>query len=251
MNGIICITGATSGVGQATARLFLENGWKVIGTGRRKDRLEAMRNALGEDFLGLPFDIRDREQTLEAFRSLPENFASVDVLLNNAGLFAGHGRTQDADLDAWECMVDTNILGLLRCTRLLVPGMLARKRGHIVNIGSATATRPFPTGNVYSASKAFVQQFSDNMRADLLGSPIRVTCISPGRTRTEFALVHNDGDQARTEEEYRLGQPLLPEDIARTVWWVVSCPPHMDVTQIEIMPVCQADGGPRFLAPNS
>ena len=247
MNGTLCITGATSGLGQATARLFIEKGWRVIGTGRRKDRLEAMEKDLGSAFLGLAFDIRDKEQTASAFRSLPESFASIDVLLNNAGLFVGHGRAQDADIEDWECMVDTNILGLLRCTRLLLPGMLERKRGHIINISSAAATRPFPTGNVYSASKAFVQQFSDNMRADLLGSPIRVTCISPGRTRTEFALVHNDGDTARTEEEYSLGQPLLPEDIANTVWWVVSCPPHMDVTQIEIMPVCQADGGSRFL----
>ncbi|WP_298069304.1 SDR family NAD(P)-dependent oxidoreductase [uncultured Mailhella sp.] len=246
MSNTICITGATSGLGQATARLFVKNGWKVIGTGRREDRLQSLKQELGDSFFGLTFDIRDRAQTFAAFGSLPENFAAVDVLMNNAGLFAGHGLVQNADMDAWERMVDTNILGLLHCTRTVLPGMLARKHGHIVNIGSATGTRAFPTGNVYGASKAFVRLFSDNMRADLLGTPIRVTCISPGRTRTEFALVHNDGDVESMEQEYRQGQPLLPEDIAHTVWWVINCPPHMDVTQIEIMPVCQADGGVRF-----
>ena len=153
---------------------------------------------------------------------------------------------QDGDTEAWETMVNTNILGLLYCTRLLLPGMLARGRGHVVNVGSVAGSRAFPTGNVYGASKAFVRHLSDNMRSDLLGTPIRVTCLAPGRTRTEFSLVHNAGDAALAEKEYATGRPLDAEDIARALWWVVQCPPHMDVSFMEIMPTGQADGGPRF-----
>ena len=242
----ICITGATSGLGRAAARLFVDKGWNVIGTGRRRERLEEMREELGERFLSLCFDIQSREQTARAFAGLPEAFSSVDVLLSNAGLFAGEGRIQDGDLDAWETMVQTNILGLLYCTRLLLPGMLSRGRGHVINVGSVAGNRAFPTGNVYGASKAFVRHLSDNMRSDLLGTPIRVTCLAPGRTRTEFSLVHNAGDQAKADKEYAQGKPLEPEDIARAVWWVVDCPAHMNISYMELMPVGQADGGPRF-----
>lgn len=246
MSNIICITGATSGLGRAAARLFMKNGWKVIGTGRRKARLDEMREELGDEFYGLCFDIRSREQTKDAFAGLPSEFSDIDVLLNNAGLFAGNGRMQNADMDAWETMVQTNILGLLYCTRQILPGMVERRRGHVVNIGSVAGSRAFPTGNVYGASKAFVRHLSDNMRSDLLGTPVRVTCLAPGRTRTEFSLVHNDGNAALAEKEYSKGQPLEAEDIARTIWWVVQCPPHMNINYIELMPVGQADAGTCF-----
>lgn len=244
--GVICITGATSGVGQASAELFIRQGWKVIGTGRRKDRLDDMKKRLGSRFLGLCFDIRSRKETQAALARISGEFSAVDVLLNNAGLFAGDRRMQDGDMDAWETMVFTNILGLLYCTRQLLPGMLERGRGHIVNIGSVAGSRAFATGNVYGASKAFVHHLSDNMRSDLLGTPVRVTCLAPGRTRTEFSLVHNAGDEVRAEREYSVGQPLSAEDIAGTVWWVVQCPSHMNVSYIEVMPVGQADAGTAF-----
>ena len=246
MSNVICITGATSGLGRAAARLFIDNGWRVVGTGRRRERLEKMRGELGVHFFGLCFDIQSREETKAAFDGLPEDFSAVDVLFNNAGLFAGDGRVQDGDTEAWETMMNTNILGLLYCTRLLLPGMLARGRGHVVNVGSVAGSRAFPTGNVYGASKAFVRHLSDNMRADLLGTPVRVTCIAPGRTRTEFSLVHNAGNAEKAEKEYATGRPLDPEDIARALLWVVECPVHMDVSYMELMPTGQADGGPRF-----
>lgn len=246
MSNVICITGATSGLGRAAARLFIDNGWRVVGTGRRRERLEKMRGELGVHFFGLCFDIQSREETKAAFDGLPEDFSAVDVLFNNAGLFAGDGRVQDGDTEAWETMVNTNILGLLYCTRLLLPGMLARGRGHVVNVGSVAGSRAFPTGNVYGASKAFVRHLSDNMRSDLLGTPIRVTCLAPGRTRTEFSLVHNAGNAEKAEKEYATGRPLDPEDIARALLWVVECPVHMDVSYMELMPTGQADGGPRF-----
>ncbi len=242
----IFITGATSGLGQATARIFLENGWKVIGTGRRADRLSSMKESLGENFLGLCFDIKEKNAVKKAIDSLPENFAAVTVLMNNAGLFLGNSPVQSASVEDWEIMVQTNILGLLYCTREILPGMLQRGSGHIVNIGSVTGTRAGRICNVYGASKAFVRQFSDNMRADLLGTPIRVTCIEPGRTYTEFSLVHSRGDKEASERDYAGGEPLQPEDIANTVWWAVNCPQRMNVSKIEVMPTSQADAGTVF-----
>ncbi len=244
--GIICITGATSGLGQASAELFIRKGWKVVGTGRRRERLSAMGERLGSRFLGLCFDIRSREETQKALSQIPREFAAIDVLLNNAGLFAGEGRMQDGDLEAWENMVSTNILGLLYCTRLVLPGMLERGRGHIVNMGSVAGSRACAMGNVYGASKAFVRHLSDNMRSDLLGTPIRVTCLAPGRTRTEFSLVHNAGDAEKAEKEYSGSQPLSAGDIAGAIWWIVHCPPNMNVSYLEVMPVGQADAGTVF-----
>lgn len=242
----IFISGVTSGLGQATAELFIANGWKVIGTGRRAERLAELEARFGESFHSLCFDIRDRAATEAAIASIPEAFADIAVLMNNAGLFVGTQPVQTANIDEWETMVHTNILGLLYCTRALLPGMLERGRGHVVNIGSVTGTRACRTGNVYGASKAFVRHFSDNMRADLLGTPIRVTCIDPGRTRTEFSLVHSGGDVEASERDYVNVEPLLAEDIANTVWWVVNCPPRMNVSKIEVMPVDQADAGTTF-----
>ncbi|MBR3881586.1 MAG: SDR family NAD(P)-dependent oxidoreductase [Mailhella sp.] len=242
----IFISGVTSGLGQATAQLFIQNGWKVIGTGRRAERLESLRSELGENFLGLCFDIRDKAAVDAAIASIPEGFSQIAVLMNNAGLFVGTQPVQTASMDDWETMVQTNILGLLYCTRALLPGMLERGKGHVINIGSVTGTRACRTGNVYGASKAFVRHFSDNMRADLLGSPVRVTCIEPGRTRTEFSLVHSGGDVEASERDYLGGEPLLAEDIANTVWWVVNCPQRMNVSKIEVMPTCQADAGTMF-----
>lgn len=246
MGGTILITGATSGIGMATASHFAGNGWRVIGCGRRAERLEKLRGELGDSFLPLRFDIRDRKQTAKAIANIAAPFAAIDVLLNNAGLFLGSKPFQEADFGDWEVMLETNIMGLLHCSRLILPGMLERRRGHIINIGSSTGTRPGKIANVYGSSKAFVRFLSDNMRADLLGSPIRVTCISPGRTRTEFSLTHSRGDSAAANKDYAVGEPLLPQDIAEAIWWVASRPARMDVTQMEIMPVCQADAGSVF-----
>ena len=244
--GIICITGATSGLGKAAVELFISRGWKVVGTGRRQERLNAMKARLGSRFFGLCFDIRSREEMERALSQIPPEFSAVDVLLNNAGLFVGNGRVQNGDMDAWENMVSTNILGLLYSTRLMLPGMLERGRGHIVNMGSVAGSRACAEGNVYGASKAFVRLLSDNMRSDLLGTPIRVTCLAPGRIRTEFALVHNAGDREKAEKEYSTGQPLSAEDIAGAIWWIVHCPPNMNVSYMEVMPVGQADAGTSF-----
>ena len=244
MENIILITGATSGIGQAMAQIFWNNGWKVIGTGRRKSKLEEMAAGMDGRFLPLDFDIGNRQEVEQKLGNIPADFAEISVLVNNAGIALGGNLAPETLLDDWERMISTNILGMLYCTRLLLPGMVKRKRGHIVTIGSCVGTRPARTANVYAASKAFVRSFSDNLRADLLGTPIRVTCLSPGRTRTEFSIVRTKGVEEEASKDYAKGEPLVPRDIAEALWWVVNCPARMDVTQIEILPVTQADGGP-------
>lgn len=246
MDKILFVTGATAGIGKATAKLFVREGWKVIGTGRRRERLEQLRTELGEAFLPLVLDIRDRGETAKVLANLPDAFSRIDVLLNNAGLCLDAGPLPEANLDDWECVVQTNIMGLLYCTRLILPGMVERRRGHIVNLASAAALRPAAGNNVYGSTKAFVRLLSDNMRADLHGTPIRVSCISPGRTFSEFGLVRNHGNEESTETLYSTCEPLQSEDIASAIWWVVNCPPNMDVTQMEILPTGQADAGSKF-----
>jgi len=240
---IICITGVTSGVGRETAHRFIKEGWKVIGTGRRQARLDELKSELGTDFLGLCFDVQDREAVFTVFANLPAEFAAIDVLLNNAGLSIGMDPVQSSSMDDWDIMIKTNINGLLYCTRAILPGMLERNKGHIVNIGSVAGSRSFKCGNVYAASKAFVNHFSNNLRCDILGTPIRVTNIEPGMLHTEFMEVRYKGDTAVSDAFYKSADPLLPQDIAEAIHWTVSCPAHMNVCSMEIMPVCQADGG--------
>jgi len=237
---IVFVTGATSGFGQATARRFAQDGAKVIGTGRRKDRLEELWDELGENFLPLNFDVGCRKEVENAITNLPERFAAVDVLVNNAGGALGLDPAQTANLEDWEKMIDANVKGLVYCTRLLLPGMVERNRGHIINIGSVAAEFPYPGGNVYGAAKAFVHQFSYGLRSDLLGTAVRVTDIQPGLAKTEFSEVRFKGDKTRAEAVYEGTQPLTADDIADAIHWVATRPAHVNINSIQLMPVCQA-----------
>lgn len=237
----IFVTGATSGFGEACVERFAQDGARIIGTGRRKDRLEKLRAKLGDKFLPLPFDVGKRAQVEQAIGSLSPEFASVDVLVNNAGGAVGLDPAQDADLDDWDAMIDSNIKGLVYCTRLLLPGMVERNRGHIINIGSTAGEWPYPGGNVYGGAKAFVRQFSNNLRADLLGTAIRVTDIEPGLAGgTEFSEVRFKGDKKKAAAVYEGTQPLTAEDIADAIHWVATRPAHVNVNVMQIMPVSQA-----------
>lgn len=238
------ITGATSGFGEASARLFSKKGWKLILTGRRQERLERLQKELGGvDIVHCCcFDISNRQAVEEAFQSLPEAFSNIDVLLNNAGLALGLESVENTDLDDWEKMVDTNIKGLMYCTRTILPMMKQRGLGYIINIGSVAGNWPYPGGNVYCATKAFVRQFSLAIRADLLGSGIRVTNIEPGNAETEFSDVRFNQDNDRAEKVYQNMVALTAQDIADTVFWLANTPEHMNVTTMEIMPTEQSTG---------
>lgn len=241
MNQTILITGATSGFGKACADLFAAEKWRLIICGRRKDRLQKIKNLFPEVPIHcLQLDVRDRQQVHDCIGNLPPEFKDIDVLLNNAGLALGLEPAQNAELDDWEQMIDTNIKGLCYVTRAVLPGMVNRNRGHIVNMGSVAGTWPYPGGNTYGASKAFVKQFSNNLRADLLGKQIRVTNIEPGLAETEFSVVRFHGDRDRAENVYTGTQPLTGKDIAEIVLWVTSVPPHININALEVMPVCQS-----------
>ena len=240
---IVFITGATAGFGLATAKRFHQDGVKVIGTGRRADRLEKLAKELGANFLPLPFDVGNRKQVEQVLAKLPADFAAVDVLVNNAGGAIGLDPAQQADLDDWDAMIDSNIKGLVYCTRLLLPGMIERRRGHIVNLGSVAGEFPYPGGNVYGGAKAFVHQFSNNLRADLLGTPVRVTNVEPGMVGgSEFSEVRFKGDKKRAAAVYEGADPLTSEDIADVIHWIVTRPARVNINHIQLMPVCQAYG---------
>jgi len=218
MTKIILITGATSGFGKASAELFHSNGWKLILTGRRKDRLLELQEKFGkEDVHIAAFDIRDRQQVENMVINIPPDFQDIDILLNNAGLALGLGPAHETDLDEWENMVDTNIKGLLYMTRLILPAMVARGKGHVINLGSIAGSWPYPGGNTYGATKAFVQQFSRNLRTDLAGTGIRVTNIEPGLAESEFSIVRFCGDTDKAAKVYEGTQPLTPVDIAEII----------------------------------
>jgi 3-hydroxy acid dehydrogenase/malonic semialdehyde reductase len=240
MTSTVLVTGASSGFGAAIARRWAASGAKVVAAARRVDRLQQLADEFGPNVLPVELDVRDRVAVAKTLGSLPEEFAAVDVLVNNAGLAKGIEPAQAADLDAWQQMIDTNCAGLVYCTRAVLPGMVERGRGHVVNLGSIAASYPYPGGNVYGATKAFVRQFSLNLRSDLHGTGVRVTCIEPGLAgETEFSAVRF-GDQAKAEALYAGTQPLTPEDIADAVQWAVSQPPHVNVNTIELMPVAQS-----------
>ena len=241
---IVLITGATAGFGAAIARRFVREGHRVIAAGRRADRLAALRAELGAaSVLALPLDVRDRAAVATTIAALPPDWADVDVLVNNAGLALGLEPAQKADLDQWETMIDTNNKGLVFVTRAVLPGMVARDRGHVVNMGSVAALYPYPGGNVYGATKAFVKQFSLNLRADLFGTKVRVTDVEPGLVGgSEFSVVRFGGDTARAASMYEGTDPLTPEDIAEAVYWVTTLPARMNVNTLELMPVCQSFG---------
>ncbi len=240
---VVFVTGATAGFGTAIARRFLQDGAKVIGTGRRQDRLDGLKKELGENFHGLNFDVGKRSEVERAIASLSGELAKVDVLVNNAGGALGLDPAQSANLDDWDGMVDSNVKGVMYCTRRLLPGMVERKRGHIVNIGSIAGEWPYPGGNVYCGVKAFVRQFSLSLRSDLLGTGVRVTDVEPGLSGgTEFSQVRFKGDEKRAAAVYEGVQPLTPEDIADSVHWVTTRPAHVNVNTIAIMPANQAFG---------
>lgn len=233
------VTGATSGFGRAIAERLAREGARVVICGRRQDRLAQLARSIGERAHPVVLDVRDRAAIGAAVAGLPAAFAEVDILVNNAGLALGLEPAQRASLDDWDTMIDTNCRGLVTCTRALLPGMVARKRGHVVNIGSIAASYPYPGGNVYGATKAFVHQFSQNLKADLLGTGLRVTVLEPGMADTEFSLVRLK-DEGKAKAVYHGMQPLTAEDVAETVSWCVARPPHFNVNVIEMMPADQA-----------
>jgi len=235
------VTGASSGFGAAIVRRLVAEGVQVVAAARRGDRLTGLVEELGPRVHPLGLDVRDRPAVDAAFAGLPEEFRQVDLLVNNAGAALGLEPAQTADPDNWQVMVDTNCAGLLHCTRALLPGMVARRRGHVVNLGSIAGTYPYPGGNVYGATKAFVHQFSLNLRSDLHGTGVRVTCIEPGLSGgTEFSLVRFDGDEAKANAVYQGVQALTAEDVAEAVMWATGQPAHVNINVIEVMPVAQS-----------
>lgn len=237
---IALVTGATSGFGQAMARRVLRAGGRVIATGRRVERLEELEHEGGGMLLTRALDLRDGDAGKMLVESLPPEFAAIDIAFNNAGLALGLEPAQRADLADWETMIDTNVTGLVRVAHAILPGMVERGRGHIINMSSVAGTWPYPGGNVYGATKAFVRQFSLNLRADLLGTPIRVTSVEPGACETEFSQVRFRGDDAAAAKVYAGMKPLSAEDVVDTVEAVLRLPAHLNVNSIEIMPVQQA-----------
>lgn len=240
MSKIALITGATAGFGTAICRALIQAGYFVIGTGRRTERLTSLKAELGEKFLPLAFDISDRLATQEAIKSLPTQWKNIDLLVNNAGLALGLESADKANLDDWEQMIDTNIKGLVNITRFVLPQMVERNTGHIINLSSIAGTYPYPGGNVYGGTKAFVTQFSLNLRADLAGKNIRVTSVEPGLCGgTEFSNVRFKGDNERAEKLYENVQYVTPQDIANMVLWLNQQPEHVNINRIEVMPTAQ------------
>jgi 3-hydroxy acid dehydrogenase / malonic semialdehyde reductase len=237
----VFVTGASSGFGAAITRRYASEGARVIAAARRADRLHELVTELGDRVLPVTLDVRDEAAIRDAVANVPEEFAGIDVLVNNAGLAKGLEPAHRADPADWDQMIDTNCRGLVHCTHAVLPGMVARGRGHVVNLGSVAATYPYPGGNVYGATKAFVHQFSLNLRSDLHGTGVRVTCVEPGMCAgTEFSLVRFGGDAARAEAVYEGMQALTAEDIAETVYWVTAQPPYVNVNVVELMPVAQS-----------
>jgi 3-hydroxy acid dehydrogenase / malonic semialdehyde reductase len=238
--GVVLVTGASSGFGAAVARRFAADGARVVATARRADRVRDLAAEFGPQVLPLTLDVRDRSAVAEAIAALPEEFKAIDVLVNNAGLALGLKPAQEADVDDWDQMIDTNCKGLVYCTRAILPGMVARRRGHVINLGSVAGTWPYPGGNVYGGTKAFVHQFSLNLRSDLHGTGVRVTCIEPGMADTEFSTVRFSGDKAKADDVYAGMQPMTADDIAESIYWAASMPQHVNVNTIELMPTAQS-----------
>ena len=241
---IVLVTGASSGFGAAIARRFANQGHRIIAVGRRQERLRELAAELGNDCVHtLTLDVRSRDAISAALEGLPAQFAQVSVLVNNAGLALGLEPAHQADLDAWDEMVDTNVKGLMYMTRAILPKMVARNAGHVINMGSVAASYPYPGGNVYGASKAFVRQFTLNLRADLVGTKVRVTDIEPGLVGgTEFSTVRFGGDTARAAKMYQGADALTPDDVAEAVYWAASLPARVNINTIEMMPVTQTFG---------
>ena len=233
---VVCVTGATSGIGRATVERFVKEGWEAVALGRREERLAALAAEHPDRIRTARLDVRHRDEVEQVFKAMGD----IDVLVNNAGLALGLEPAQECSLDDWDTMVDTNIKGLLYCTRAALPGMVARKAGHVVNLGSIAGTYAYPGSNVYGPSKGFLLQFSRGLRCDLHGTGVRVTDIEPGLLESEFSDVRFKGDESRFENLYKNAHPLRPEDVADAIWWVTTRPAHVNVSQVEIMPTTQS-----------
>ncbi len=244
MSRVALVTGATAGFGTAITRRLVRDGFRVIAAARRADRLEALRAELGDDVLAMPLDVTDAAAVAGLPGSLPEGWREVEVLVNNAGLALGLDPAQQATLSDWDTMVATNVTGLIHLTHALLPGMVERNLGHVVNLGSIAGSYPYPGGHVYGATKAFVKQFTLNLKADLVGTFVRVTDVEPGLCGgTEFSTVRFDGDAAKAAKVYEGTEPLTSEDIAEAVGWVVGLPRHVNINRVEMMPTCQGPSG--------
>ena len=241
MTKTVLITGATAGIGEASARRFTAGGWRVIGTGRRGDRLRQLQGELGDSFLPLEIDMCDRA-ALESLARLDGEWSGIDLLLNNAGLAPPTDPLPDTDWDRIATVIDTNVTGLVALTRALLPTLIERK-GAIVNLSSVAATYPYKGGAVYAGTKAFVRQFSLDLRCDLAGTGVRVTSIEPGMAETEFTIVRTGGDKAASDKLYAGMNPMTAEDLAETIWWVATLPPHLNINTLELMPVTQSWAG--------
>ena len=241
MTKTILITGATAGFGQAAARRFAADGWRVIGTGRRAERLRELQQELGDAFLPLEIDMRDRE-AVESLSKLSPPWGDIDLLLNNAGLAPPMTPMPETDWERIEEVLDTNIAGLVALTRVLLPKLVERK-GQIINLSSVAATYPYKGGAVYAGTKAFVRQFSLDLRCDLAGTGVRVTSIEPGMAETEFTIVRTGGDKAASDALYANMKPMTSEDLADLFWWLANLPPHLNINTIELMPVSQSWAG--------
>ncbi|QIX97748.1 bifunctional NADP-dependent 3-hydroxy acid dehydrogenase/3-hydroxypropionate dehydrogenase YdfG [Cedecea sp. FDAARGOS_727] len=241
---IVLVTGATAGFGESITRRFIKNGHKVIATGRRQERLIELKEELGDNLMTLQLDVRNRAAIEEALASLPDAWRQIDILVNNAGLALGMELAHKANVDDWETMIDTNNKGLVYMTRAVLPGMVERNRGHIINIGSTAGSWPYAGGNVYGATKAFVRQFSLNLRTDLHKTAVRVTDIEPGMVGgTEFSNVRFKGDDDMAGKTYENANALTPEDVTEAVWWVATLPKHVNINTLEMMPVSQSFAG--------
>lgn len=243
----VFITGASSGIGRGCARKFAKEGWNLILNARNVSKLEKLKEELETAYPEisvylLPFDVRDRKQIKEALESLPEEWKTIDVLVNNAGLVIGVDKEFEGNLDEWDIVIDTNIKGLLAMTRLVVPGMVERGRGHIINIGSIAGDAAYPGGSVYCATKAAVKALSDGLRIDLVDTPLRVTNIKPGMVETNFTVVRYRGDKEAADNFYKGIRPLTGEDIAETVYFAASAPEHIQIAEVLLMPTNQATG---------
>jgi serine 3-dehydrogenase len=241
MTKTILITGATAGIGEATARRFASAGWKVIGTGRRADRLKAIADELGDAFLPLEIDMLDLE-AVQSLASLSGDWGAIDLLLNNAGFAPPTDPLPDTDMGLLESVIATNVTGVVALTRALLPKLVERK-GAIINLSSVAATYPYKGGAVYGGTKAFVSQFSLDLRSDLAGTGVRVTSIEPGMVETEFTIVRTGGDKAASDALYANMDPMTGGDIAETIWWVANLPPHVNINVVELMPTSQSFAG--------
>jgi NADP-dependent 3-hydroxy acid dehydrogenase YdfG len=245
MNKIVFITGATAGIGESCAVEFAKNGYSLIISGRRMGRLAKMKEILETEFkvkvLALAFDVRDREAVSRAIEDLPQEWTAIDILVNNAGLAAGLDPIHEGSLDDWETMIDTNVKGLLYVTRAIVPSMMERGKGHVINIGSIAGKEVYPKGNVYCSTKHAVDALSKGMRIDLVGTGIKVTQVAPGAVETEFSMVRFKGDENRAGKVYDGYEPLIAEDIARLVYHVTTLPARVNVNDLVVTPTDQAN----------